>query len=211
MRTINLNQSHYLLLCLFATFTLGSCRAFAFITSDTTLSLGVSSNTLTLSNTSQTITSSSTIDFSYNAYYQPLRSAFIMNFTEYASSNIGSLNQIRIGFGLRWYLFGVNGERYIVDSQTDGRLFRPSPFWSLTGGMTTISVPAINKDPGQYFNAVALDWDLRAGVEVPLNRYYYLVTQLSLLSSLPTYNSSTNESIGYQGIGFLIGLKATSF
>lgn len=211
MRILQLKQAHFILLFLLLAFNLGSCKAFAYLTSDTSFSMGLSSNTLSLSNTTQTITSTSMIDFTYNAYYQPLRSAFILNFTELASSNIGTLNENRIGAGLRWYVFGVNGERYVIDSQTEGRIFRPSPFLSLTGGMTTISVPSINKDKAQYFNAVALDWEFRAGVEIPITRSFYLVSQLSLLSSLPTYNSTTNESLAYQGVGFLLGLKATSF
>jgi len=185
--------------------------AIAYLTSDVTGSLGIASNTVKLTGTTQNITSTGTFDFSYNAYYQPLHSAFIMNFTEYAKTSVGSLNQVRIGFGIRWYIFGFNGERYIVDSQTEGRVFRPAPFWSLTGGMSTISVPKVNQDSGQYFNAVGMDWDLRTGIEVPINRNYYLVSQLSVVVGVPTYNSTTRESLQYQAMALYVGLKLTSF
>lgn len=183
----------------------------AYLTSDVMGSWGMGSNTIQLSQTRQVITSNASWDFSYNAYFSPIRSAFILNFTEYGKSNIGELNFIRMAAGLRWYIYGFNGDRFIFDSQVEGRVFRPAPFWSFTIGASTLSVPLINEDRTQYFNAMSFDWELRAGIEVPLSRSYYLVSQLGLLNAFPSYNVQTEEHLSYQALSLFVGLKAMSF
>lgn len=183
----------------------------AALTSDVTAGLAFGSNTVSLTQTKQTITSSSIFDFSYNIYYSAMRSAFFLNFTESLKSNVGELTFTRIGMGARWYLFGFNGDRMVLDSSVEGRVIRPAPFLSLSLGSTTLSVPTLNLDSRQYFNAMSFDLDFRAGIEVPLNHNYYLVAQLGTLAGIPTYNQLTKENLSYQGLNIYAGFKATSF
>jgi hypothetical protein len=188
-----------------------SRQGLASLASDVSAGMGVGSNTIALTQTQQTVTSNAILDFSYNAYYTPMRSAFILSFNENLRSNVGNLNFTRLGLGIRWYVFGYNGDRTVFDSNVEGRIFRPAPFLSLTLGGSTLSVPRINSDSRQYFNAMAYDIDIRAGIEVPLNSRYYLVTQLASLSAFPTYNPQTKENLSYQGLNLFLGIKATSF
>lgn len=183
----------------------------AYLTSDISTSLGATSYSLKLTNSTQSLNSMSMLSFSYNVYYSPLKSALTLDFSEMAKSNVGSLSYVRLGAGLRWYVFGFNGDRFIFDSKVEGRVLRPAPFIGFSAGLVSISVPKFNSDSKQYFNAVAYNIDVRTGVEVPLSRDFFLITQLSIDKGLTSYNATTNQSFSYLGLGIYFGVKITSF
>ncbi len=182
----------------------------AYLTSDFHVNAGGMEYKLKPGSSELTISSTSLIDFSYNLNQDNLDMSFFLNFAETVSSSQGPLAYTHLATGLRYYPLGINGQRVIYDSTTEGRLLKPSPFVSVAFGVSNFSVKDINSTEG-YFNAVGYDVLVAGGVEVVLTSDIFLTGQLVIVQGIPTTNPQTQLSLSYSGMALLFGLKLTSF
>ncbi len=140
---------------------------FCYLTSDFAVNYGVANYRLNAGRDDLNLTSTYLIDFSYNLNQENINTVFFVNFNEAPESSQGVMAYTHLGFGFRVYPLGINGERTILDSTTEGRILRPSPFVGSSLGVTNFSVQKVNDTTG-YFNAVGFDVSIHTGVEVVL-------------------------------------------
>lgn len=150
-----------------------------------------------------TLESPTTIDFNYNLNMSAMKSAFSLSFSEMVTGPAGNLPFVRLGLGYRYYVLGLNGQRIVLDNDTDGRIWAPTPFIGLTFGLATLSIA----EGQSYFNASMVDGTVRLGAEIPIGSSWVLLGQFHYINSLALVGSSTDIDVSYSGIGIFAGLR----
>mgnify|MGYP000101850696 CR=1 FL=1 len=194
----------------FALFTFGlilPLSAEAHLTSDFDVGVGFSSMQVRVGDSfSKTLDALSTLEINYNLLVNEINSSLTLSFMEIADSDLGVLPYTRLGLGLRWYLFGLNGRRVILDNQAVSKVWKASPFLGLSVGLANIAL----NDGDQYFNASVMDYMVRAGVEVPIAFDWMLTGQFVYVLGMKT-DSGNGQAISYGGVILLTGLKMSTF
>ncbi|MBO9666353.1 MAG: hypothetical protein J7501_06020 [Bdellovibrio sp.] len=178
--------------------------AWAYLTSDWDVSLGMSSLKYYFGRLedSKTLESSTTIEVNYSINNPSINTAFTMSFMEMTEADGMQLPFTRLSFGARYYLFGVNGMRTILDSRTQAKVWRATPFIAANLGLSNLAV--------EKLNASLMDISLRGGVEIPMMSNLLLVGQVALGSSL-TSAGDQEDSIRYELLTLFAGIRFVGF
>ncbi|XGC81091.1 hypothetical protein ACES2L_01180 [Bdellovibrio bacteriovorus] len=180
-----------------------STQAQAYLTSDWDVSMGMTSLKYKYSNiVDDSLESSSTIEVNYSVNNPSLNTAMTLSFMEAAGGGGQQLPFTRIAIGARYYMFGVNGVRVVMDSTSEAKVWRPTPFIAVNAGLSNLAV--------EGFNASLLDLSVRGGVEVPLYSDLLLIGQVALGSSL-TSADSEDEAVTYNSMTLFAGIRFVGF
>ncbi|ASD65028.1 hypothetical protein [Bdellovibrio bacteriovorus] len=185
-----------------ALLTLVTVPSWAYLTSDWDVSLGTSSLNYSYGDLSDSLDSATTVEVNYSINSSAMNSAFTVSFTEMMGSGGQQIPYTRISFGGRYYFLGLNGQKLILDSRADARVWRPTPFAGINLGMSNLSV--------EGFNATFMDYTLRGGVEIPLASDTLLIGQVVFGGSLSS-SGEVGEEVAYSNFTLLAGLRFTSF
>lgn len=201
----------YFLLTIFL-LSLTARPAHGYLTSDFDFNVGFSSFVITVGDVERTLESLSTLEFGYNLIYSRANMAFNLSFQEIVSSEFGLLPYTRIAFGPRWYPRGLNGKKIIFDNQVKGKVWRPSPFVGLQGGLSNFSIQD-NSDAQREndVNAAVIDANVEMGVEIPVTQDWLLVGQFSYSLAVVSGGGDQRPEFTFSGIQMFVGLKITSF
>ncbi len=180
---------------------------FAHLYSDVDASLGFTSINVTAGNTFEAKLEEAIFEFNYNLNYAGPNIAFNINFAEVVKDGFTNISYTRMGLGARWYFFGFNGQKLIIDNQTSGLILRPTPYIGSGVGMSNFSIT--EGGPGD-FNASNLDLTIYAGLEVPLTSTFLLMLQAQGLTNI-TSSEEEGRNISYLGFSFHAGIKVSSF
>lgn len=194
-----------LLLLLFAT----KPAQALYLTSDFDSNIGYSSINVSVGeNFQRTLDSTSTLEMNYNINFSGANSAAQISFFEILDSQMGYLPLTRLAMGFRYFPFGLNGAKNILDNGAQGKLWRASPFFAANAGFTNISI----RDPVGSFNAFVVDGLFKVGVEIPVATDWLILGQFGYLMSLIGESDSNPDStVSYGGIIMLAGVKLTTF
>lgn len=182
----------------------------AALTSDFDAGFGVTNIRLKVDTNIVNFESPLTMNFAYNINYLPLNTSLNLVAMESLQSNQGALNFTRVGAGFRTYPMGMNGQRVIIDSRTEARKFRPSPYVGANVGISNFSITEVSSSIG-FFNAVALDAHLVGGNDLTIAPNLFLTAQVVLTMSLSAPQRGSFAAMTYDGIGLFVGLKLASF
>ncbi|UOF00175.1 hypothetical protein [Bdellovibrio reynosensis] len=178
-------------------------QAQAYLTSDWDVSMGMTSLKYKYSNlVDDSLESSSTIEVNYSVNNPSLNTAMTLSFMEAAGGGGQQLPFTRIAVGARYYMFGVNGVRVVMDSTSEAKVWRPTPFIAINAGLSNLAV--------EGFNASLLDLSVRGGVEVPLYSDLLIIGQVALGSSL-TSAASEDEAVTYNSMTLFAGIRFVGF
>lgn len=190
-----------------------SLQAQAYLTSDWDVSLGMTSLKYNFQDFSESVESVTTLEVNYSVYQPSINSALTLSFQEVFVSGGGQqLPFNRIAVGMRYYIFGVNGLRTILDSLTEAKVWRPAPFVGFNLGLANLSVG--KKDEGaaaadKSLNASLMDINVRGGVEVPMASDLLMVGQVSIGSSLAA--ESSLGTVSYTTMNLFAGVRFVGF
>lgn len=192
---------------------LGPTEARAALTSDFDSGLGITNFRIQVDGNVVNFESPMTLNFSYNVNYVPLNMALNLTAMESLESNQGNLNFTRLGAGLRVYPLGMNGSRIVIDSKTEARKFKPSPYVGMNMGLSNFSILRVSSDKDQesFFNMVGIDAHLVGGNDLSLSPNLFLTAQVVLGLSLQSSARAGFGAVSYSGIGLFVGLKLASF
>lgn len=185
-----------------------SLPAQAYLVSDWDMSLGIMSMKYSHRELNDTVESSTAIEFNYSIYQAATNTAFTLSFMELAGGGGLDLPYTRIALGARYYILGINGLRTVIDSRSEMRVWRASPFIGTSVGIGSLSV-ATDSDGGG-FNASLVDFNLRGGVEVPIGADLLFIGQVSLATSL-TSSKVEDEAVNYNFVNLLAGIRFVGF
>lgn len=187
-----------------------SAPALAEISSTFDFNMGFTS-VLVSTNVSKTrVDSLMTLDLNYNLNVTVCHCSLSIGFQEMPTSTQGMMNFTRVGVGGRYYPFGENGMRVILDSKVEGRVWAPAPFVGVDIGMANISVAKAD-ETGRYFNMVANDIAIRFGNEIPIRSDVIIMGHLLYYTSLSSASQSESTASSYNGYGVYVGVRLTSF
>lgn len=181
-----------------------SSPAWAYLTSDWDVSLGMTSLKYAFArdSSSKTIESPTTLEVNYSVNSPSINTAFTLSFMEMTEAEGMQMPFTRIALGARYYLFGTNGLRTILDSRTQAKVWRPTPFVAANLGLCNLAV----KD----FNASLVDLNLRGGVEIPMMSNMLLIGQVAMGSSL-TAAGTAEDGVQYTFITLFAGVRFVGF
>lgn len=181
-----------------------SSPAWAYLTSDWDTSIGMTSLQYSFARNSsaKTIESPTTLEVNYSINNPSINTALTMSFMEMTEAEGMQMPFTRVALGARYYLFGTNGIRTILDSRTQAKVWRPTPFVAANFGLSNLAV----KD----FNASLVDLTLRGGVEIPMMSNILLVGQVALGSSL-TAAGAAEDDVKYTFITLFAGVRFVGF
>lgn len=178
-------------------------QAHAYLTSDWDVSMGMTSLKYKYADiVDDSLESSSTFEVNYSVNNPSLNTALTLSFSEAAGGGGQQLPFTRIAIGARYYMFGVNGVRVVMDSKSEAKIWRPTPFIAVNAGLSNLAV--------EGFNASLLDLSVRGGVEVPLYSDLLLIGQVALGSSL-TSAASEDEAVSYNSMSLFAGIRFVGF
>lgn len=183
-------------------FLLTGAQARAYLTSDWDISLGTTSLSYSMGDLSDSLESATSIEVNYGINSSTLNSALILTFNELLGSGGQQIPFTRISAGLRYYFLGLNGQRWIYDSRSEAKIWRPTPFVGFSLGLSNLSVDS--------FNASFLDTSLRGGVEIPIAADTLLIGQVAIGSSLSS-SGEVDTAVGYQSFSLFAGIRFAAF
>lgn len=163
--------------------------------------LGFSSYRIELSNVSKELQSPTTIEVNYSLKQSSTGLAYNFSMFEMLTSNEGTLNYTRFSAGLKYFPFGMNGQRVILDNQTQATVWKPTSFVGINLGIANIST--------KEFNASIMELSPRFGVEIPLSSNFLMQGQL-LLASGSSAGGSSARSIKITGVSAMLGFIITN-
>jgi hypothetical protein len=153
------------------------------------------------------LNSSTGIQLDYNVAVFDYRTVATFSFTQFQTSTLGTAPISRIGVGLSYHLFRINGQRVILDNQVEGKVWGVSPALELSVGVTKLSVKDEN-DSNFDFTAGLIDAIPRILIEIPLSSNFLLMVRAGTYMTLK--GSSPNYTIKLSGSVFNLGFKLTT-
>jgi hypothetical protein len=109
---------------------------------------------------------------------------------------------------LKWYFFGFNGEKLLIDNNTSGLILRPTPFVGMGIGLTNLSITS--ESTIGDFNTSNYEAIVNGGLEIPISPTFLFLAQIQGMLSLSS-NSEIAKDISYFGFSILAGIKISRF
>ncbi len=155
---------------------------------------------------SRALNSSLGFQIDYNVALFDYRTVATLSFTQLQSSNIGNVPLSRLALGASYHFFRVNGQRVIMDTDVESKIWGVSPALEVTIGVNKLS---INDSANFQFTSSLIDLTPRVLVEIPITSNLLLMVRggyyLTLLSG------STPFKINLSGMVLNAGFKLTTF
>ena len=131
-----------------------------------------------------------------------------INIVEILTDSFSNISYTRLGAGLKWYFFGFNGEKLLIDNNTSGLILRPTPFVGMGIGLTNLSITS--ESTIGDFNTSNYEAIVNGGLEIPISPTFLFLAQIQGMLSLSS-NSEIAKDISYFGFSILAGIKISRF
>jgi hypothetical protein len=118
---------------------------------------------------------------------------------------VGEVPLTRLAIGGSYHFFRVNGQRLILDSEVESRVWGVSPALELTLGINKLS---INDTQDFQFTSSLFDLTPKLLVEIPLSSKFLLMIRGGYFMTL--YSSTSPFKINLSGMVFNLGFKLTT-
>ena len=155
---------------------------------------------------SRGLNSSTGFQIDYNVALFDYRTVATLSFMQFQTSNIGDVPLSRLALGASYHFFRVNGQRVIMDTDVESKIWGVSPALEVTLGVNKLS---INDSVNFQFTSSLIDLTPRILVEVPITSNILLMLRggyfLTLLSGSVPYK------INLSGMVLNAGIKLTTF
>ena len=157
------------------------------------------------------ITSSTGFQIDYNVALYDAKTVLSLSFLEFVSSNLGPVPMSRIGFGVAYHFWRMNGQRFLMDNGVEGKVWGISPALELSLGLSRLSIA----DPNNVklaFSASSYDMIPRVLFEIPINPNFLIMLRAGYLKSLSFGQSGggSSDTVNYSGPIFTVGFKLTT-
>lgn len=174
--------------------------AHAFFTSSVDINWGFSNYSLKALDFKKNLQSPAAIEVGYNLMQASSGIAYNMTFFEMLSTNDGYLNYTSFSVGVRYYPYGSNGSKTVLDNETQAIIWKTTPFVGLNLGLANCSV--------KEFNATLMEISPRFGAEIPITANILMLGQLVFTKG----NSSGGSSLAVSANGAtgLLGIILTT-
>ncbi len=155
---------------------------------------------------SRGLNSSTGFQIDYNVALFDYRTVATVSFLQFQTSNLGNVPLSRMALGASYHFFRVNGQRVIMDTDVESKIWGVSPALEVTLGVNKLS---INDSKNFQFTSSLIDLTPRILVEVPLTSNVLLMLRagyfLTLMSGTSPYK------INLSGLVLNAGIKLTTF
>lgn len=155
---------------------------------------------------SRGLNSSTGFQIDYNVALFDYRTVATVSFLQFQTSNLGNVPLSRMALGASYHFFRVNGQRVIMDTDVESKIWGVSPALEVTLGVNKLS---INDTANFQFTSSLIDLTPRILVEVPLTSNILLMLRagyfLTLMSGTAPYK------IDLSGMVLNAGIKLTTF
>ena len=141
----------------------------------------------------------------YNVAMFDYRTVATLSFAQYQSSNIGDVPLTRLGIGGSYHFFRVNGQRMLMDTDVESKVWGVSPALEVTLGINKLS---INDSASFHFTSSLVDITPRLLVEVPMTSSLLLMLRAGYFATL--LSSSSPYKIKLSGLVLNLGFKLTT-
>jgi hypothetical protein len=142
----------------------------------------------------------------YNVAMFDYRTVATLSFTQYQSSNIGDVPLSRMALGASYHFFRVNGQRVIMDTDVESKIWGVSPALEVTFGINKLSV---NDSASFQFTSSLIDMTPRFLVEIPVTSNVLLMLRAGYFLTL--MSGSVPYKISLSGLLVNAGIKLTTF
>lgn len=155
---------------------------------------------------SRGLNSSTGFQIDYNVAMFDYRTVATLSFMQFQSSNLGDVPLSRLAIGASYHFFRVNGQRVIMDTDVESKIWGVSPAIEVTLGVNKLS---INDSENFQFTSSLIDLTPRILVEIPVSSNILLMLRggyyLTLMSGTEPYR------ITLSGMVLNAGIKLTTF
>jgi hypothetical protein len=153
----------------------------------------------------RTLSSPTGFQIDYNVALFDYRTIATLSFSQFQTSNVGEVPLTRLAIGGSYHFFRVNGQRLILDSEVESRVWGVSPALELTLGINKLS---INDTQDFQFTSSLFDLTPKLLVEIPLSAKFLLMIRGGYFMTL--YSSTSPFKINLSGMVFNLGFKLTT-
>ncbi len=142
----------------------------------------------------------------YNVAMFDYRTVATLSFMQFQTSNIGDVPLSRLALGASYHFFRVNGQRVIMDTDVESKVWGVSPALEVTLGVNKLS---INDSVNFQFTSSLVDLTPRILVEVPVTSNILLMLRGGYFMTL--LSGSVPYKINLSGMVLNAGIKLTTF
>lgn len=155
---------------------------------------------------SRGLNSSTGFQIDYNVAMFDYRTVATLSFMQFQTSNIGDVPLSRLALGASYHFFRVNGQRVIMDTDVESKIWGVSPALEITLGVNKLS---INDSVNFQFTSSLIDLTPRILVEVPVTSNILLMLRAGYFMTLLSGNIP--YEINLSGMVLNAGIKLTTF
>ncbi len=155
---------------------------------------------------SRGLNSSTGFQIDYNVAMFDYRTVATLSFLQFQTSNIGNAPLSRLALGASYHFFRVNGQRVIMDTDVESKIWGVSPALEVTLGVNKLS---INDSANFQFTSSLIDLTPRLLVEVPVTSNLLLMLRVGYFMTL--MSGSVPYEIKLSGLVVNAGIKLTTF
>jgi hypothetical protein len=153
----------------------------------------------------RTLSSKTGFQIDYNVALFDYRTVATISFSQFQTSNVGDVPLTRLAIGGSYHFIRVNGQRLILDSEVESKVWGISPAVELTFGINKLS---INDTEDFQFTSSLFDMTPKLSVEIPISSKILLILKGGYFLTL--FSSSSPFKINLSGSLFNLGLKLTT-
>ncbi len=189
-------------------FAMKTASSFDISWANAALTLSAQDTKTGLLSKTRSLSSSTGIQIDYNVALFDYRSVATLSFSQFETSNLGSTPLTRVALGGSYHFFRINGQRVILDSDVESKVWGISPAIELSLGISKLSI----KDPQNSnldFAASVIDFLPRILIEFPVSSNFLLMFRGGYYTTLSTSKSQFYD-IGLSGMIVNIGIKLTT-
>jgi hypothetical protein len=152
------------------------------------------------------LNSSTGFQIDYNVALFDYRTVATLSFMQFQTSNVGDVPLSRLALGASYHFFRVNGQRVIMDTDVESKIWGVSPALEVTLGVNKLS---INDSVNFQFTSSLIDLTPRILVEVPITSNILLMLRGGYFLTL--MSGSIPYKINLSGMVLNAGIKLTTF
>ncbi len=154
---------------------------------------------------SRTLSSKTGFQIDYNVALFDYRTVASLSFSQFQTSNIGEIPLTRLAIGGSYHFIRVNGQRLILDSDVESKVWGISPAVEVTFGINKLS---INDTADFQFTSSLFDMTPKLSVEIPVTSKILLILKGGYFLTL--FSSASPFKINVSGSVFNLGFKLTT-
>ncbi|MBU6154943.1 MAG: hypothetical protein KGP28_11620 [Bdellovibrionales bacterium] len=153
----------------------------------------------------RTLSSKTGFQIDYNVALFDYRTIATLSFSQFQTSNVGEIPLTRLAIGGSYHFIRVNGQRLILDSEVESKVWGISPAIEVMLGINKLS---INDTEDFQFTSSLFDLTPKLTVEIPVSSKVLLILKGGYFLTL--FSSTSPFRINLSGSVFNLGFKLTT-